>query len=142
MSTRTDEWRKKRLADLADQMGSKAALGRALGYKSGAFVRQMIEGERPITEKTIEAVHAMPGYAHWFERPGKGPASALVPPPAPAAPSGAFNAITPDEQRLLDDIRVLMDSDREQYALEIAAKASKMREHMEKLLQQFGSKAK
>lgn len=63
-------------------------------------------------------------------------------PPAPSAPSGAFNAITADEQRLLDDIRVLMDSDREHYTAEIAAKAAQMREHMEKLLQQFGSKAK
>lgn len=142
MNKRTDEWRRARMAELAEKLGGKAALGRELGYKSGAYVRQMIDGERPITEKTVEAIHALPGCAHWFDKPGKGPAAALLPPPGPAAPSGAFNAITSDEQRLLNDIRVLMDSDREHYTAEIAAKAAQMREHMEKLLQQFGSKAK
>jgi putative intracellular protease/amidase len=42
-------FRRQRLADaLVVFGGDKAALGRALGYRSGAFVRQMIEGERPI----------------------------------------------------------------------------------------------
>jgi hypothetical protein len=62
----SDEWRKKRMSELADRMGGKAALGRMLGYKDGAFVRQMIAGERPITEKTIRAVHEKPGLAGWF----------------------------------------------------------------------------
>lgn len=135
MNKRTDEWRRKRMAELAEKLGGKAALGRALGYKSGAYVRQMIDGERPITEKTIEAIHAMPGCAHWFDRPGGGPVLLLQAPPAPAAPSGAFNVMTPEELALLDDIRVLLDGDREHYRSEIAVKAAQMREHMQKLLQ-------
>lgn len=66
MDNLSDEWRQKRLSDLAATVGGKAALGRLLGYKDGAFVRQMIAGERPITEKTIRAVHEKPGLANWF----------------------------------------------------------------------------
>ena len=61
-----DEWRRQRLQDLAAHVGGKAALGRMLGYKDGAFVRQMIAGERPITEKTIRAVHEKPALSGWF----------------------------------------------------------------------------
>lgn len=62
----SDEWRRARLQELADHVGGKAALGRLLGYKDGAFVRQMIAGERPITEKTIKAIHDKPGLSGWF----------------------------------------------------------------------------
>lgn len=43
-------------------LGSNAALGRALGYQDGAFVGQMLRGERPVSEKTVRAmddVHAL-----------------------------------------------------------------------------------
>lgn len=49
--------------------GNKAGLGRALGYEGGAFVRQMLDGERPITEKTVLKVHELPGCTRWFEEP-------------------------------------------------------------------------
>lgn len=64
----TAEYRKKRLQDFVDQKfaGNKAALGRALGYRDGAFVGQMLRGERPITEKTIDQIHELPGGKGWF----------------------------------------------------------------------------
>lgn len=65
----SDEWRRERLSALADKVGGKAPLGRLLGYKDGAFVRQMIAGERPITDKTIKTVHERPGLAGWFSHP-------------------------------------------------------------------------
>lgn len=68
MSKKTDEWRRERMQALVEKFSSKAALGRALGYKDGAFVRQMIDGERPITEKTVEAVHQLTGCSGWFEK--------------------------------------------------------------------------
>lgn len=61
------EWRRARLQALATKLGGNAALGRKLDYKDGAFVGQMIGGHRPITEKTIAAVEALPGYAGWFD---------------------------------------------------------------------------
>lgn len=68
-----------RFADLLREKysGNKAALGKALGYSSGAYVRQMVEGERPITEKTIKKIHELPGCRGWMNKPS--PSSA--PPP-------------------------------------------------------------
>jgi len=62
------EWRKKRVQDLVDLKfeGNKAALGRGMNYKDGAFIGHMIRGERPITEKTIEQFEALPGASGWF----------------------------------------------------------------------------
>jgi len=59
-------WRIERLIALAKKIGGQAALGRALGYKDGAFVGQMIRGERPVTEKTVLAAEALPGCSGWF----------------------------------------------------------------------------
>ena len=66
--TDLQEHRAARLQELLDKKygGQKVALGRALGHKSGAFVRQMIDGERPITEKTVQAIEALPGCGGWF----------------------------------------------------------------------------
>ncbi|MBD9434210.1 LexA family transcriptional regulator [Achromobacter sp. ACM03] len=47
--------------------GNRTDFGRRLGYKDGAFVRQMIAGIRPITEKTVWAIEAMPGMKGWFD---------------------------------------------------------------------------
>lgn len=60
--------RQQRLAALAEAVGGKAPLGRMLGYRDGAFVSQMISGMRPVTEKTVSACEAIPGYAGWFSR--------------------------------------------------------------------------
>ncbi|MBR8084607.1 MULTISPECIES: S24 family peptidase [Burkholderia cepacia complex] len=46
--------------------GNKSAFGRRLGYKDGAFVRQMLSGERPISEKTIRAIEGLAGMRGWF----------------------------------------------------------------------------
>lgn len=55
----SNEERVRRLDIACERMGGKAALGRALGYKDGAFVGQMLRGDRPITEKTIAALLAI-----------------------------------------------------------------------------------
>jgi phage repressor protein C with HTH and peptisase S24 domain len=49
--------------------GNKTDFGRRLGYRDGAFVRQMLIGMRPITEKTVRAVEDLPGMAGWFSNP-------------------------------------------------------------------------
>jgi hypothetical protein len=64
-------WRVGRLEAMIEREGGKAAAGRKLGYKDGAFVGQMLRGERPITEKTVAAAHALAGYSGWFDRPIK-----------------------------------------------------------------------
>jgi phage repressor protein C with HTH and peptisase S24 domain len=62
-------WRISRLAEMAANEGGKAALGRKLGYRDGAFVGQMLRGERPVTEKTVLAAQKIPGYSTWFDVP-------------------------------------------------------------------------
>lgn len=66
------------MLDLADRLGGRAPLGRALGYKDGAFVRQMIEGEKPITEKTVAKAERLPGCAGWFHSGGAAQAPSSV----------------------------------------------------------------
>jgi len=46
--------------------GNISEFGRRLGYKDGAFVRQMLSGNRAVSEKTIRAVEALPGLRGWF----------------------------------------------------------------------------
>jgi len=60
-------WRRQRLHEMALREGGNSALGRKLGHGGGAFVGQMLRGMRPISEKTIFAIHKLPGYAGWFD---------------------------------------------------------------------------
>lgn len=46
--------------------GNQTEFGRRLGYKDGGFVRQMLAGTKPVTEKTIRKAEALPGLAGWF----------------------------------------------------------------------------
>lgn len=96
------EFRRARLADLlssADFGGSKVELGRALGYSSGAFIRQLLEGERPIREKTVAAIEQIKGakFSGWFSQPTGGDEAELI---------AAFRALQHDEtsRRLLLDM--------------------------------------
>lgn len=46
--------------------GRKDELGKFLGYKDGAFVRQMLSGTRPISEKTIDKINSIKRFNNWF----------------------------------------------------------------------------
>lgn len=46
--------------------GNRSEMGRALGYKDGAFIRQMLSEARPISEKTVQAIESLPGMSGWF----------------------------------------------------------------------------
>lgn len=46
--------------------GNQTEFGRLLGYKDGAFVRQMLAGGKAVTEKTIRKVESLPGMEGWF----------------------------------------------------------------------------
>lgn len=47
--------------------GNVSEFGRRLGYKDGAFIRQMLSGGRPVSEKTIRVIESLPGLAGWFQ---------------------------------------------------------------------------
>lgn len=69
---RVQKHRRERLEAAAEKAGGKAALGRLLGYKDGAFVGQMLRGERPVTEETVLKLEAKPAYKGWFGAPTAG----------------------------------------------------------------------
>lgn len=69
MSTDLRTWRRDRLGAAANKLGGDAELGRQLGHKNGAQVGHMRAGRRPITEKTIERIEAIRGFAGWFAPP-------------------------------------------------------------------------
>lgn len=50
--------------------GNKTEFGRLLGYKDGAFIRQMVSGGRPISEKTVRQIEELPKMRGWFEDAG------------------------------------------------------------------------
>lgn len=58
--------RRARLQLAAEKVGGKAALGRLLGYVDGAFVGQMLRGDRPVTEDTVVKLEQKPGFHAWF----------------------------------------------------------------------------
>jgi len=120
------DFRVQRLQALLEKKfgGKKVELGRALGHKSGAFVRQLVERERPITEKTVQAVERLPGCSGWFDSdaapmaaadPSEGPVDEAVLEAlgviraALARATGAASALAGDALRLL---ALTPDSDR------------------------------
>lgn len=52
-----------------------SAFGRLLGYRDGAFVRQMLSGNRAVSDKTVRAVEALRGMEGWFGVPSAAPAA-------------------------------------------------------------------
>jgi hypothetical protein len=62
------QWRQSRLEELAKKLGGRDALARKLGYQTRAFIDQMINGHRPVTEKTIQKIDKLPGCRNWFVR--------------------------------------------------------------------------
>jgi hypothetical protein len=60
--------RVERLRAAVEQLesGNVTAFGKRLGYKDGAFVRQMLSEKRAVSEKTVRAIEGLPGMAGWF----------------------------------------------------------------------------
>lgn len=128
-------WRQERLSALADEVGGKAELGRQLGYRSGAFVGQMIKGLRPITEKTVQAAERVRGpggqtFKGWFSKD--------APVAAKRAPGHVFEELTAEEQDLLENFRHMLDHDREELAAEIAMRAARAKTDVDKYIQRLG----
>lgn len=62
-----------RLRDAIDKLtdGNITAFGKRLGFRDGAYIGQMLRGDRPISEKTVRAIEALPGLAGWFSTDGQ-----------------------------------------------------------------------
>jgi hypothetical protein len=120
------EWRKERLAALVKAKfdDNKTAFGKALGYDSGAYIRQMIKGTRSITEKTIAEIEALKGCAGWFSAADLGAAVAAPPP---------VREKFQDPERdtawhVMDDLEALHPDDKKSWVAELRRQADKARE--------------
>jgi phage repressor protein C with HTH and peptisase S24 domain len=82
-------YRRHRLEAAAARLaaGNISALGRLLGYRDGAFVRQMLSGNRAVSDKTVRAIESIRGMEGWFS---EGPAAPV--PPHVAEPAAAYRA--------------------------------------------------
>jgi hypothetical protein len=104
-------FRIQRLQEAIDlvSVGNKTDFGRKLGFKDGAFVRQMLSGTRPITEKTVRAVEALHGMKGWFS-PSEAPKAAQparsstknIDWPLKKATLDRFYALTPTQAKRAD----------------------------------------
>lgn len=96
------------------------------------------KGVGPKIRRNLDA--AYPGWSSLASAPppkNEGPT-----PPPPSAPGHPFRAPTEDEMRFLEDVRNLLDTDREHYVKEIAAKADQMRAHWVKIMSDLKGKEK
>jgi hypothetical protein len=61
-------WRIERLQAAIDHLteGNKTAFAKKFGYRDGAFIRQMLAGKRPISDKFIRRIEAQRGMDAWF----------------------------------------------------------------------------
>lgn len=66
VNPKTQAFRVERLKEAVKRYGDENALGKALRWKNGAFVRQMVREIRPVSEKTVAQIEALPGMAGWF----------------------------------------------------------------------------
>lgn len=66
--------------------GDRSAFGRRLGFKDGAFIRQMLSGARVVSDKTVRLIEAVPGMQGWFSQ-----ASGSEPPPLAPLPVTQIN---------------------------------------------------
>lgn len=133
-------FRRRRLRELAEHpdFGGRAALGRALGYKDGAYVRQMIDGERTISEKTIVAVHELRGgkFRGWFDAAPAAPTASVVQAREPAPP-GDFSGRAPpsaSEWSVLEDLRVLPQRERDALLADVHNRAELFRAYTREII--------
>lgn len=122
------QYRRRRLEELTQHQdfGGTSGLAAAAGWANGNYVRQLIRGNRPITEKTIEKLESLRGskFKGWFSssplsNPADGGATRNSNQGAlrteEPAPSAFGTPVPPEIRRLLDDLADLPPSKASRY---------------------------
>lgn len=94
--------------------GNKVALGRALGYSSGAYIRQMLDCERPVLESLIARVDDLRHgrFRGWF---AKDHAPQSAPEPVLSIEELLQPATGEQLRALADQVRLAMIRARDRY---------------------------
>lgn len=100
--------------------GNETACGRALGFKDGAYVRQMLAGKRPITEKSLAKWRGLSSVGKWFDE-------AVVNTPAPPA-TNFQDPVGDTGFDVMRDLDALHPDDRAEWIKGLHAQAEKARE--------------
>lgn len=84
------EQRRELLSKAIDRLtqGDRSAFGRRLGFKDGAFIRQMLNGSRAVSEKTVRLIESIPGMHGWFTQAEGDQPPSLAPLPIPEIAPG------------------------------------------------------
>jgi hypothetical protein len=132
-SDERQQHRRDRLAAAAAKCGGKAALGRLLGYKDGAFVGQMLRGERPVTEDTVEKLEAKPSFRAWFSTDNY--QREVTEPSVDYSGAQFLSAL---EHDVLHALRVLPLDEQQEIANDLMHRAERLTQAVERLLAQRG----
>jgi hypothetical protein len=97
-----------RLREAIDKVsaGNKTAFGRRLGYADGAFIRQMLSGDRAVTEKTIRQIEALPGMTEWFASMGEKNQDELTANERSSSRETFPNIAHPDDSSILNEQQI------------------------------------
>lgn len=108
-------------------------IAKATGRSKGA-VTQWLSGDiESLKGDTAAKMEAATGYRATWIVTGKGPK--LVDQQAkPAARRSVFDTVTPDEEALLEDFRILPDEDQAELRAEIARRAEKAKAYFQKAI--------
>lgn len=113
-----------------EAVASKADLNAQAIYQVCSGVKLPSGNPKGVGPKMRRALDkAFPG---WSLPKSPSPKGAV--PAPPSSPGQPFRVPTEDEMKFLDDVRALLDTDRDHYAKEIALKAQQMRDHFNKVI--------
>lgn len=128
-----------RLRDAVERFagGSADKFGRLAGYTNGGYVREVLNGTKPVREALIDRVHSHPDMAGWFD-------SLLT--PLMAADVAAREPVRPvdaDEARLVEAFRMLLRDDKAELLAEVERRAKVVAEIEDRIrAERAGSPAK
>jgi len=99
-----DAWLQERLRLAVETLagGSADKFGRLLGYANGGYIREILDGKKPVRDAIIERANTVPASAGWFDLPGE---TKTQPPPAPPQDYADRHVVSESDWAALQELR-------------------------------------
>jgi hypothetical protein len=141
-----DAWLRERLIEAVKQFagGSRDKFGRLLGYTNGGYIREIIDGKKPVREAILERACGVKELAGWFEG---GPDAVFVSPEGtvtlvemkvPSADTGF--EVSPEERDLVLAYRDLPPRKQRELLDQLMLEAEEYRQYGAGVLARYGAK--